>query len=171
MSTYNTNNSNTNEAIKNSYGHLLDKYLDSNHVGWQTRQQREEEAKDRYGHLLDYAKPDNSTLELMARMEDGRIERRKQMEEEKKMDALRRQERINAVRRKEDAHNAMVRGYAESIMARKEEKVKAAEMEQKEKREAEEMQQRMYDNISGLVRINPKLAEGYLQILKKHDVI
>ncbi|WP_275564711.1 hypothetical protein [Acetatifactor aquisgranensis] len=44
-------------------------------------------------------------------------------------------------------------------------------MEQKEKREAEEMQQRMYDNISGLVRINPKLAEGYLQILKKHDVI
>ena len=48
---------------------------------------------------------------------------------------------------------------------------KAAEMEQKEKREAEELQQRMDDNISGLVRINPKLAEGYLQILKEHAII
>jgi hypothetical protein len=107
----------------------------------------------------------------MAKMEDDRIERRKQMEEERKLDALRRQEQIEAEKRKEDEHNAKVRGYAESIMARKEAKVKAAEMEQKEKREAEEMQQRMYDNISGLVRINPKLAERYLQILKKHDII
>ena len=149
------NTNSTNKENENPYGHLLDKYLDSNHVDWETRQEREEEAKRRYGHLIGFAKPDNSTLELMAKMEDDRIERRKQMEEERKL----------------DEHNAMVRGYAESIMARKEAKVKAAEMEQKEKREAEEMQQRMYDNISGLVRINPKLAERYLQILKKHDII
>ena len=165
------NTNSTNKENENPYGHLLDKYLDSNHVDWETRQEREEEAKRRYGHLIGFAKPDNSTLELMAKMGDDRIERRKQMEEERKLDALRRQEQIEAVKRREDEHNAMVRGYAESIMARKEAKVKAAEMEQKEKREAEEMQQRMYDNISGLVRINPKLAERYLQILKKHDII
>ena len=165
------NTNSTNKENENPYGHLLDKYLDSNHVDWETRQEREEEAKRRYGHLIGFAKPDNSTLELMAKMEDDRIERRKQMEEERKLDALRRQEQIEAVKRKEDKHNARVKGIAESIMARKEAKVKAAEMEQKEKREAEEMQQRMYDNISGLVRINPKLAERYLQILKKHDII
>ena len=154
----NMNTNGTSKENMNPYGHLLDKYLDSNHVDWETRQEREEEAKRRYGHLIGFAKPDNSTLELMAKMEDDRIERRKQM-------------RIEAEKRKEDEHNAMVRGYAESVMARKEAKVKAAEMEQKEKREAEERQQRMYDNISGLVRINPKLAEKYLQILKKHDII
>lgn len=165
------NTNSTSKETKNPYGHLLDKYLDSNHVDWETRQEREEEAKRRYGHLIGFAKPDNSTLELMAKMEDDRIERRKQMEEERKLDALRRQEQIEAEKRKEDEHNAKVRDFAESVMARKAAKVKAAEMEQKEKREAEEMQQRMYDNISGLVRINPKLAEGYLQILKEHDII
>ena len=165
------NTNSTNKENENPYGHLLDKYLDSNHVDWETRQEREEEAKRRYGHLIGFAKPDNSTLELMAKMEDDRIERRKQMEEERKLDALRRQEQIEAEKRKEDEHNAKVRDFAESVMARKAAKVKAAEMEQKEKREAEEMQQRMYDNISGLVRINPKLAERYLQILKKHDII
>ena len=167
----NMNTNSTNKENKNPYGHLLDKYLDSNHVDWKTRQEREEEAKRRYGHLIGIAKPDNSTLERMAKIEDDRIERRKQMEEERKLDALRRQERIEAEKRKEDEHNAMVKGYAESVMARKEAKVRAAEMEQREKREAEEMRQRMHGNISGLVRINPKLAEEYLQTLKKHDII
>ena len=171
MSTYNTNTNGTNKETKNPYGHLLDKYLDSNHVDWETRQQREKEAKSRYGHFLDYAKPDNSTFELMVKMDDDRIERRKQMEEEKKLEALRIQERIEAAKRKEDEHNARVRGYAESIMARKEAKAKAAERAKEEEQKREESQQRMYDNISGLVRINPKLAERYLQILKKHDII
>ena len=76
------NTNSTNKENENPYGHLLDKYLDSNHVDWETRQEREEEAKRRYGHLIGFAKPDNSTLELMAKMEDARIERRKQMEEE-----------------------------------------------------------------------------------------
>ena len=66
-------------------------------VDWETRQQREKEAKSRYGHLIGYAKPDNFTLELMAKMEDDRIERRKQMEEERKLDALRRQEQIETL--------------------------------------------------------------------------
>ena len=165
------NTNSTNKENENPYGHLLDKYLDSNHVDWETRQEREEEAKRRYGHLIGFAKPDNSTLELMAKMEDDRIERRKQMEEERKLEALRIQERIEAAKRKEDEHNARVKDFAESIMARKEEKVKAAEMAKEEEQKREESQQRMYDNISGLVKINPRLAEGYLQILKKHDII
>ena len=53
----------------------------------------------------------------------------------------------------------------------KEEKVKAAEMAKEEEQKREESQQRMYDNISGLVKINPRLAEDYLQTLKKHDII
>lgn len=161
------NTNNTNKEAKNPYGHLLDKYLDSNHVDWKTRQEREEEAKRRYGHLIGFAKPDNSTLQLMVKMEDDRIEHRKQMEEEKEIEALRMQERIEAAKRKEDKHNARVKGIAESIMARKEAKVKAAEMEQKKKREAEEMQQRMYSQIEGLMKISPGAADAYIQAMKK----
>lgn len=169
MSTYNTNNAGN--TTKNPYGHLLDKYLDSNHVDWETRQQREKEAKRRYGHLLNYAKPDNSTLELMAKMEDDRIERQKQMEEEKKVAALRNQERIEAERRKEDEHNARVRDFGESFIMRKQEQIKAAEMAKEEKRKAEEKQQGMYSQIEGLMRINPELAETYIQAMKKAGVI
>ena len=140
------NTNSTNKENENPYGHLLDKYLDSNHVDWETRQEREEEAKRRYGHLIGFAKPDNSTLELMAKMEDDRIERRKQMEEERKLDALRRQEQIEAEKRKEDEHNAKVRDFAESVMARKAAKVKAAEMAKEEM----ERQQEIYKVGGGL---------------------
>lgn len=167
----NTNTNNTNKAAKNPYGHLLDKYLDSNHVDWETRQRREEEAKNRYGHLLDYARPDNSTLELMAKMEDDRIERQKQMEEDKRLDALRRQERIDAEKRKADEHEAEVRGYAESIIKRKKAKIKAAEMEEAEKRKADERRQGIYDQIDGLMRISPEAADAYIQAMKKAGVI
>ena len=146
------NTNSTNKENENPYGHLLDKYLDSNHVDWETRQEREEEAKRRYGHLIGFAKPDNSTLELMAKMEDDRIGRRKQMEEERKLDALRRQEQIEAEKRKEDEHNAKVRDFAESVMARKAAKVKAAEMAKEEM----ERQQEIYDRIDDLMKITPR---------------
>ena len=146
------NTNSTNKENENLYGHLLDKYLDSNHVDWETRQEREEEAKRRYGHLIGFAKPDNSTLELMAKMEDDRIERRKQMEEERKLDALRRQEQIEAEKRKEDEHNAKVRDFAESVMARKAAKVKAAEMAKEEM----ERQQEIYDRIDDLMKISTR---------------
>ena len=146
------NTNSTNKENENPYGHLLDKYLDSNHVDWETRQEREEEAKRRYGHLIGFAKPDNSTLELMAKMEDDRIGRRKQMEEERKLDALRRQEQIEAEKRKEDEHNAKVRDFAESVMARKAAKVKAAEMAKEEM----ERQQEIYDRIDDLMKISPR---------------
>ena len=130
MSTYNANN---NGASKNnSYGHLLDKYLDSNHVDWETRQQREKEAKNRYGHLLDYAKPNLSTLNLAAKMEEDGRERQKQREEEEKLDNLRRRIRIGDEKRKVDEHDAKVSGFAESVMARKEARIKEEERKHKE---------------------------------------
>lgn len=67
--------------------------MDSNHVDYETKQQREEEAKNKYGHLLDYAKPDYSILELMSKMEDDRIERWKQKAKEKELENQRRQVR------------------------------------------------------------------------------
>ena len=157
------NTNSTNKENENPYGHLLDKYLDSNHVDWETRQDREEEAKRRYGHLIGFAKPDNSTLELMAKMEDDRIERRKQMEEERKLDALRRQEQIEAEKRKEDEHNAKVRDFAESVMARKAAKVKAAEMAKEEM----ERQQEIYDRIDDLMKISTRSAEVYIKAMKE----
>lgn len=163
-------NNDTNTA-NNKYGHLLDKYLEPELLDWKIKQQREKEAKERYGNLLDKAKPDTSTLELMAKMENDQIERRKREGEERKVSALRRQEQIEAVKRREERHNAEVRDYAESIILNRENRRKEAERAEQEKREAEEEQQKMYDNISGLIRINPKTAEAYVQILKENGLI
>ena len=169
MSTYSTN---TNETNKNNpYGHLLDKYMDSNHVDSKTRQKREEEVKNKYGHLLDYAKPDNSALELMAKIEDDRIERQKRKEEEERLEAFRRQERIEAVKRKEDEHNARVRDFGESIIKRKQEQIVAARTAKEEKRKAEERQQEIYDRIDGLMKISPESAEAYIKAMKEGGAI
>ena len=59
--------------------------MDSDHVDYETKQQREKESKNRYGHLLDYAKPDYSTLELMAKIEDNCIQRLKQEANQKEL--------------------------------------------------------------------------------------
>ncbi len=96
-------------------------------------------------------------------MEDDRIERRKQMEEERKLDALRRQEQIEAEKRKEDEHNAKVRDFAESVMARKAAKVKAAEMAKEEM----ERQQEIYDRIDDLMKISTRSAEVYIKAMKE----
>ena len=50
-------NTKKNNETQNKYRHLLDKYVDSTHADYHTRQEREEEPRSRYGHLLDYAKP------------------------------------------------------------------------------------------------------------------
>lgn len=160
-----------NKEANNPYGHLLDKYLDSNHVDYQTRQQRKREAENRYGHLLDYAKPDNSVLERMAKLEDDRFERQKQMEEENKRNAIRRQEQIEAAKRREDEHNANVRSFAESFIERKQAKIKATEIEKKEKRKTEEEQQEIYDRIDSLMKISPEAAEAYIQAMKQGNAI
>ena len=162
---------NTNKNNNNKYGHLLDKYMDSNHVDYETKQQREEEDKNKYGHLLDYAKPDYSILELMSKMEDDRIERWKQKAKEKELENQRRQVRIEEERRKEDEHIAKARNYAESLIKRKQAKIKAdADREEKECKEAEE-QQSIYDRINRLMQISPESANAYVQVLKEGNLI
>lgn len=162
------NNRNTNN---NPYGHLLDKYLEPERLDRETKRQREEEAQRRYGNLLDKAKPDYSTLELMEKMEEGRLERRKREEEERKISALRMQERAAAAKRREERHNAEVRDYAESLIERKRAQIKAAEKAEEERRMEAQRQEDFNRNIEGLARINPELAEGYLEILKKHNIL
>ena len=163
-----TNQNNTNN---NKYGHLLDKYMDQNHIDYETKLHREEEAKNKYGHLLDYAKPDYSTLELMAKIDDNRIERHKQKAKEKELSDQRRQARIEEERRKEDKHNEKVRNYAESIIERKRAKIKAdADKREKERKEAEE-QQKIYDSVNRLLQISPNLANAYVHAIKEGNVI
>ena len=153
------------------YGHLLDKYMDSNHVDYEIKQQREGESENKYGHLLDYAKPDYSTLELMAKIEDNRIERRKQEAKEQELSDHRRQARIEEEIRKEDEHNEKVRNYAESLIERKRTQIKAdVDKREKERKEAEE-QQDIYNRIDRLMQISPESANAYIQALKEGNVI
>ncbi len=145
--------------------------MDDKHVNYEAKQQREEETKDKYGHLLDYAKPDYSTLELMAKIGDNRIERRKQEAKEKELSDQRRQARIEEEIRKEDEHNEKVRNYAESIIERKQAKIKAdADKKEKERKEAEK-QKDIYDRIDRLMQISPESANAYIQALKEGNVI
>lgn len=76
-----------------------------------------------------------------------------------------------AVKRREENHNAEVRNFAESIIENRETRRKKAEKTVQEKSEAKEKEQHFHDNLSGLIRINPKLAETYVQILKEYDVL
>ena len=160
-----------NNTNNNPYGHLLDKYLDAEHLDWETKKQREKEAKNKYGHLLDYAKPNNSVLELMAKMEDGFIEQRKRREEEERLVAIRRQERLENERQKEEEHNARVREYGESFIKNKQERIKAAQEAEEQARKEAERQQAIYDRIDGLMKISPESANAYIQALKQGNVI
>ena len=162
------NNKNTN---KNPYGHLLDKYLDSNHVDYETKQRREEEAKQKYGHLLDYAKPDYSILERISKIEDNFIEQRKQRKEEERLAVLRRQERLENERRREEEHNAQVKAYGESLIINKQKQIEAAQKAKEEKQKAAEEQQKIYDNVDNLMKISPESANAYMQTLKEGGVI
>ena len=160
-----------NNTNNNPYGHLLDKYLDAEHLAWETKKQREKEAENKYGHLLDYAKPDNSVLERMAKMEDGFIEQRKRREEEERLAAIRRQERLENERQKEEEHNARVREYGESFIKNKQERIKAAQEAEEQARKEAERQQEIYARIDSLMKISPESANAYIQALKQWNVI
>ena len=162
------NNKNTN---KNPYGHLLDKYLDSNHVDYETKQRREEEAKQKYGHLLDYAKPDYSILERISKIEDNFIEQRKQRKEEERLAVLRRQERLENERRRAEEHNTQVKAYGESFIINKQKQIEAAQKAKEEKQKAAEEQQKIYDNVDNLMKISPGCTDAYIQAMKMGGVI
>ena len=100
-------------------------------------------------------------------MEEDGLERQKQSEEEEKLDSLRRQIRIEDEKRKVDEHDAKVRGFAESVMARKEARIKEEERKHKE----EERQQEIHDRINSLFQISPDAADAYIQTMKKANAI
>lgn len=139
-------NNNTNNN-KNPYGHLLDKYLDGTHFDYRTEKQKEEEARAKYGHLLDYAKPDNSALDNMLNVYKSCEKMNQRRREESERNAARFRERIERERREEEEHIAEVRGYAESIMAKKREEQEAKARAEAQRRKEAEKTQKTLDRI------------------------
>ncbi len=157
--------------LQERYGHLLDKYLDADLLDWETKQQREKEAKERYGNLLDHAKPDNTILETMARLEEGQIQNREQKAGEEELAQVRRQERIEAARQREQQRIEANSRFVESVLAKKDAELKAElDRRKQEQRKAEE-QQKIHDRIDYLMKISPESANAYIQALKKGNVI
>ena len=167
----NTDRTRERQELQKKYGHLLDKYVDSAHADFETKQQRREEAKNRYGHLLDHAKPDHSALERISRIEDGFIEQRRRRGEEERLAALRRQERLENERRREEEHNAHVREYGESFIKSRQDRIKAAQEAEEQARREAEKQQGIYGMIDSLMKISPESADAYIQALKQGNVI
>ena len=162
---------NKNNTNNNPYRHLLDKYLDTNFLDWETKQQRKEEAENKYGHLLDYAKPDNSVLELMVKMEDERIERQEQETRDRELAQQRNQMRIEVERQRERQRMEANSSFVESVLAKKDAEMKAELDRKKQERMEAEEQQKIHDRINSLMKISPESANAYVQALKQGNVI
>ncbi len=162
---------NKNNINNNPYRHLLDKYLDINFLDWETKQQRKEEAENKYGHLLDYAKPDNSVLELMVKMEDERIERQEQETRDRELAQQRNQMRIEVERQRERQRMEANSSFVESVLAKKDAEMKAELDRKKQERMEAEEQQKIHDRINSLMKISPESANAYVQALKQGNVI
>ena len=144
-----------NNKTKEPYGDLLDKYLDSDHVIYEIRQQRKEEAQKKYGNLLDYAKPGNTIYEDMVKVDDMCRRHRQQRAKEYEQANIRRQEKIEQDRREKqeriDRHNKFVNGYLER---------KKAEQEAAEKKSKEvERECAMFDNIQKIINIRDDISK------------
>lgn len=137
-------NTKKNNETQNKYRHLLDKYVDSTHADYHTRQEREEEARSRYGHLLDYAKPNNKIYEDILGMDDACRRVRQQRAEDYERANIRRQERT-------DRNNAFVNSYLE----KKEAERKAAE----EKRKEAEREQNFLNGIQRMINARDEASE------------
>ena len=162
---------NKNNINNNPYRHLLDKYLDINFLDWETKQQRKEEAENKYGHLLDYAKPDNSVLELMVKMEDERIERQEQETRDRELARQRNQMCIEVERQRERQRMEANSSFVESVLAKKDAEMKAELDRKKQERMEAEEQQKIHDRINSLMKISPESANAYVQALKQGNVI
>ena len=147
-----TNNNN------NKYGHLLDRYMDSNNVDYKTKQEREEEIKNKYGNLLDNAKPDYSALERMVKIENSNIERRKREAEEEERANQRRQERIEREKREQQERIDRNNAFVESMLAKKEAEREAARKAAEEKRLKAEREQNFFNGIQKLIDFKDETA-------------
>ena len=148
-------NTKKNNETQNKYRHLLDKYVDSTHADYHTRQEREEEARSRYGHLLDYAKPNNKIYEDILGMDDACRRVRQQRAEDYEQANIRRQERIESEKREQqertDRNNAFVNSYLE----KKEAERKASE----EKRKEAEREQNFLNGIQRMINARDEASE------------
>lgn len=142
----------------NKYGHLLDKYMDDNSVDYKTKQEREEETKNKYGNLLDNAKPDYSTLELMVKIENSNIERRKREAEEKERANQRRKERIEREEREHQERIDRNSTFVESFLAKKEAEREAERKAAEEKRLKAEREQNFLNGIQRLIDFKDETA-------------
>lgn len=137
--------------IRERYGNLLDRFLDKESIDIEERMRREEEAKTRYGTLLEYAKPKYTHFERMAKAAEICDSIRGQRAKEYQEACQKRQERIERELREEREHTEKVTAFAESVLARKEAKMKAAEEAMAKEREEAEGRKRYLDSVQYLV--------------------
>ena len=139
------------EEIRARYGNLLDKYLDKATMDIEEKIRREEEAQARYGNLLDYARPDYRHFDCMMKSAEICSSIRGQREREYQEACQRRQERMERELREEKEHAEGVTAFAESVLARREAKRKAAEEAMAKEREEAEERKRYLDSVQYLV--------------------
>lgn len=143
----------------NKYGHLLDNYMDYNNIDYKTKQEREEETKNKYGNLLDNAKPDYSALELMVKIDNSNIERRKREADEEERANQRRQERIEREKKEQQERIDRNSAFVESFLAKKETEREAGRKAAEEKRLKAEREQNFLNGIQKLIDIKDETAE------------
>lgn len=139
------------EEAKARYGNLLDKYSNKGFMDIDEKMRREEEAKARYGNLLDYAKPKYTHFDCMFKAAEICDSIRGQRKKEYQEACQRRQERIERELREEREHAERVTAFAESVLARKEAKRKAAEEAKAKEREEAEERKRYLDSLQCLM--------------------
>lgn len=140
-----------NNKNNNPYGHLLDKYLDNVHLDYRTEKQKKEKERARYGNLLDNAKPDNSIWDNVLGVYQSCERMSQRRKEESEQNTARFKERIERKRQEEEEHIAGVRGYVESVMAKKREKEEAKKRAEEERRKEAEGTQRTLDRIQWMI--------------------
>lgn len=154
--------------MENKYGHLLDKYMDgskkyTNSLLEKEEQDKKEEGKNRYGNLLDNAKPNNKLYDDMLAVDQAINKLNQKREEENKQLNIRRQERIEREKQEEQRHRDLNDKYVNAYL----EKKKAEQEAIKKKKEEEAKKQDFYELLERLIKINPHLAEVYLQTRNK----
>ncbi|MCM1048707.1 MAG: hypothetical protein NC433_09790 [Clostridiales bacterium] len=147
--------------LENKYGHLLDKYMDNNHVDYGTKQEREQTVQDRYGGLLEHAKPNNKLYDDILNVERTCKSIRQQREDEYERANIRRQERIECEKQEHENRVARNDAFVNDFLEKKEAERKV--IKQKKKEEAEKAD--FYKNIERLANIDPHMAEVYIQAL------
>ena len=154
--------------MENKYGHLLDKYMDGGKKYTHPLLEKEanakkEESKNKYGNLLDNAKPNYKLYDDMLAVEQAINTRNQKQEEENEQINIRRQERIEREKQEEQRHRDLNDKYVNAYLDKK----KAEQEAIKKKKEEEAEKQDFYNRVERLIKIDPHLAEVYIQAQNK----